>query len=325
MDQTVFRKKRLNSNVDSFFPSGKKPQKKKKTQKPESETIKIDYEYKFDFLRLDSYSSEEKIKKKFQSLSNFNNPKIDLKNYKNSDYYLILAENYDDIHKAIKYGIWHSPLNSQKLNEVYIKNKNLNKKTILFFRVKKDSKICGVAEMNSEFISEPFELWWEKKNSEGIFFIKWIFVKNLDLECFSRMEKEKSFLELEDGTNISFENGFYLLEIIKNIVFLQKESIFRFFKLFDQREDGLYAVRVKVDFEIKLQKKQKAIGFGNKNGRNKNKRKSFSKFYSGNNNKDYYKRNSNLTRRKSSKVSFDNSYYIKKIDKEDDELNYVKK
>lgn len=324
MDQTSFRKKRLNSNVDSFFPSEKKKTAKPlQNSNPDLTTIKIDYEYKFEFPRLLSYSSEQKIQKTFKSAKNFNDQKISLEKYKNSDCFLILSKNYDDIHKAIKYGLWHLTPESQKLNDLYIKNKNTKKKILLFFRVEKDSKICGVAEMVSEFKREPFELWWEKENREGIFYLDWIFIKNIDLECFSRREKNKSFLELQDCSEISLENGLYLLEILKNIVFLPKESIFRFFKLFDQREDGLYNVRVKVDFEIKLQKKEKIRGFG-KNGRGKKKRKSFKKFGSGTNFKDYYKKNSNLGGRKS-RVSFDNSYYIKKIDKEDDDLNYVKK
>lgn len=75
--------------------------------------------------------------------------------------YVIRSNNDDDVHKAIKYGIWTSvPGNNVKLNAAWEKAQELNVDVYLFFSVVKSGQFIGVAKLKSSFQEETFSYWW---------------------------------------------------------------------------------------------------------------------------------------------------------------------
>lgn len=58
---------------------------------------------------------------------------------------------------------------------------------ILFFRVVLRNTLFGVAELTSEY--KPYEergFWWKKDNWLGLFNIKWLYVKNVNIDILDK-------------------------------------------------------------------------------------------------------------------------------------------
>ena len=73
----------------------------------------------------------------------------------NNRFFIIKSYTEEDVHKAIKYGIWSSTSKgNQVLDEAFIEvdefrneNKDKNAEVFLFFSVNKSKHFCGVARM----------------------------------------------------------------------------------------------------------------------------------------------------------------------------------
>lgn len=157
----------------------------------------------------------------------------------------------------MKYGIWTStPNNNTKLDKLFKETLKEGGRIVLFFRVAVENVLCGVAELTSQYIPEQqFDFWWNKIKWNGIFNLRWLYVKNLDLNSISKKQDGRRLYELTDGSQLNKDNGFFLLDMFKHITFKYEFSILKFFVLFDQREDYLRGVRCKMDVQIKLQKR----------------------------------------------------------------------
>ena len=60
--------------------------------------------------------------------------------------------------------------------------------------------------------------------------------------------------ELTDCSKLTQENGYLLLEFMKVEPFIFNNSLFKYFRVFDEREDFLRNSRHKVDFKFMLKK-----------------------------------------------------------------------
>ena len=59
-------------------------------------------------VKLSSYEEKKKIKAYFPSCANFNDPTFDFSRLRDAQFFILRSTCDDDIHKAIKYGIWTS-------------------------------------------------------------------------------------------------------------------------------------------------------------------------------------------------------------------------
>lgn len=260
------QRKRLSVNVKEFTPKPKKPEGEEPRAEPVSVNTLVDLvmnlnltrEFEFEFPRLASYASLEQIREKFPALQGVNASQFDSKAYENAYFFVLRSSTYDDIHKAMKYGIWTStPENNQLLAETFVRATAEKRKVVLFFRYVYDNVLNGAAEMTSDYIPEQqFDLWWSKVKWRGIFNLRWIFVKNIDLNYLSQLEGDKKIYELIDGSPLSADNGLLLLGLFQHYEYKLQNSLFNFFALFDQREDALLNKRTSIDFQFKLQKRE---------------------------------------------------------------------
>lgn len=257
-------RKRLNSDVPEFIPSSQAQNDGNNHQTSIKSLIDLlvqlntNYTFNHKFKRLNKYNDIRTIKNSFSPLERINNAFRKIEMYQNAYYFVMRSTTYDDIHKAMKYGVWTStPNNNKKIDSLFKQAVKENRKVLLFYRVATENVLCGVAELTSGYIEEQqFDYWWNKIKWNGIFNLKWIYVKNLDLNVTTRKEGEKRLYELTDGCSLNPENGFFLLDMFKHINFKFEFSIFKFFELFDQREDYLRGVRCRMDVKIRLQKKE---------------------------------------------------------------------
>lgn len=215
--------------------------------------------FKNQFLRLEDYSNLESVRRCFDPLEFVNEPCLKTEELQQSRAVIIRSKTYDDIHKAMKYGVWTSNREKNvRLNELYKECLAKKQRLLLFFRVVKDNLFCGVAEVISHYIEEQkFNLWWENQKWQGIFNIRWIFVKNLPLLRYNLVQNQRPVHELRDGDPLSGSNKDFLLAQFKTLRYSFKDSVFKFFQKFDEREDQLISNRTVLDFQFKLQKTER--------------------------------------------------------------------
>ena len=60
----------------------------------------------FEYIKLDNYNNINEIANSFPHLSNVNKDSIDFNNIKAAKCFVIRSNTDDDVHKAIKYGVW---------------------------------------------------------------------------------------------------------------------------------------------------------------------------------------------------------------------------
>lgn len=67
-------------------------------------------------IQLDNYKDESLIKEKFECLRDINDPSFRVESIKDAEFFIFRSSNDDDLHKAVKYGIWSSsPRNNYAL------------------------------------------------------------------------------------------------------------------------------------------------------------------------------------------------------------------
>lgn len=280
------RRKRLNSNTEEYHPLPKalSPIRKRKQSQAEAivEIVKNSqslYNFTHDFPRLSQYSPLNKVQSKFPSLKNINKDSTNINNYKNSEFYIMRSTMPDDIHKAMKYGVWTStPEHNKILSSAFVRGQNEGFRVILFFRVVSENNLLGAAEIVSDFEEDvENDFWWNKIKWKGVFRLNWLFVGDINIGSLEQMERGKYLYELTDCSKLGKINGFFLLEYFKCVRYEFEKSLFKHFVVFDQREDFLMKSRVKTDFVIHLQKSEKKkIAFLPKKKENlKERKKSF--------------------------------------------------
>ena len=287
------KKPRLNRKSISFHPEPKstQPHKVSQSSKPApSQKVKLHdlkkmyinqlkgisrdvaaetrYRFKNSFLRLEDYSNLESVRRCFDALHFANEVGIKSSELLNSVAFVARSSTYDDIHKAMKYGVWSSTLEQNKqLHQAFNKAKLEGRRVLLFFRSVKDDMFCGVAEVVSGYIEEQkFNLWWQNDRYQGIFNIRWVFVKNVPLTpvmlqqlamTAKRHQTSRNVADLRDGDRFYEGEKGFLLDVFARLPYNFANSVFYYFGTFDRREDGLISSRTFLDFEFKLQKTER--------------------------------------------------------------------
>lgn len=208
--------------------------------------------YSKEFTSIESYKDIEEIKKKFPACASLNDANLDPDSLRKAEFYIIRSTNDDDLHKAIKYGIWASSYrNNQALHHAFMERRRENVPIYLFFTVVTSDQYTGVAQMVSDVeFSKSFNYWWEESKWTGIIQIKWLYIKDIHYDQFAKLrEGDKSVTALRDGTRLSFENGVEMLRGFKET--RTTSSIFDAFNYMDSREEHL---RMERDFSAMLHK-----------------------------------------------------------------------
>ena len=107
---------------------------------------------------------------------------------------VIRSGNDDNIHKAIKYGIWTTTFkNKNKLEEYWYDHQSRGTDTYLFFSAVKSGHFEGVARLASGYHEETFPFWWENQHGKfkGHFDIEWLYIKDLTYRHFEGLKNQE--------------------------------------------------------------------------------------------------------------------------------------
>lgn len=194
--------------------------------------------YKTIFPRAEDYTSLDAIKKTFLPLGDINNAHFDKVTLDNAIFFVIRSNNEDDVHKAIKYGVWTSTRRTNaNLSSAFKENKGTP--IYLIFSVVKSGQFVGVAQMMSEVdYNDSFAYWWEPLKWFGRMMLKWVFVKDIPAK---EVQTVINLNEMRDGTRLTSEQGKAIMS--KFVDMETKDSIFNSFNFMDQREDLLRHTR----------------------------------------------------------------------------------
>ncbi|KAM3127009.1 hypothetical protein pb186bvf_020888 [Paramecium bursaria] len=165
---------------------------------------------------LESYEEFEEVSKQLEPLKN-----LGQEYDPEGTFYLIRAPTRDNVHRAIKYGVWtSSSRNNQKLNEA-------KAPVYLLFNVIQQSSYIGVAKIKSQFQEKShFKYWCEENKWFGSFSIEWVFVKDVSYNDIKGIHESIDCTQLKNGQEI--------YDTFKAAP--QKSTIFRFFKDLDVSE-----------------------------------------------------------------------------------------
>lgn len=180
-------------------------------------------------------------------------------------FFVIKAADFDNIHKAIKYGIWTCSSGST-LSETYAQLKSKNGRLYFFFSANKSSKFCGLAEMTSTYDkNRSFPLWsGEGRNHKGCFDIRWIFVKEVKFEKFQDIkirvkDEELPVVRSKNLQEIPLSDALKMVEIIRDYEF--NFTVFEQFPYLDNIErsviDYLQKNMLKQQEKEKLKQQEK--------------------------------------------------------------------
>ncbi|CAK77896.1 unnamed protein product (macronuclear) [Paramecium tetraurelia] len=181
---------------------------------------------------LDNYENFEEVTKTFKCLQNVHQPLEP-----EATYFLIRAPTKDNVHRAIKYGIWtrqickkflSSSRNNQKLNDA-------SRPLYLLFNVTQTSHFIGMAKIVSNFRETKHFMYWAEENKWfGSFQIEWVFVRDLPYNELSSIQQSdgKCIHELIDCTQI--ENGDLIYSAFEKQP--QKSCMLKSFKELDNSE-----------------------------------------------------------------------------------------
>ncbi|CAD8101882.1 unnamed protein product [Paramecium sonneborni] len=210
------------------------------------------------YTSLENYDNIEQIRSKFPALANIN---IDHKfdNIKDSRFFIIRTQGEDNVHRAMKYGIWtSSSRKNERLDEAF---KNKKEDVYLFFTEINSMCFSGMAKLTSQFNAKShFKYWLIENKWFGTFQIQWLYVKDLPFKLFDEIkqiqklegseETLKSVYDLIDCTELTTENGIKMAQIFQ----LEKtnKSLFEEFPQLDKLE---YESRQERTNNIRFEKK----------------------------------------------------------------------
>eukprot|EP00828_Plagiopyla_frontata_P040278 TRINITY_DN541_c0_g1_i4.p1 TRINITY_DN541_c0_g1~~TRINITY_DN541_c0_g1_i4.p1 ORF type:complete len:344 (-),score=44.78 TRINITY_DN541_c0_g1_i4:149-1180(-) len=209
------------------------------TQQPAQPTASTD---DFPFQKSSNYKDIKQIIADFPHLENIN--QFNQRNYSeisNAKCFIIRSNNDDDVHKAIKYGIWTSTQrNIDKLNEVFQECKSTKTEIFLFFSVVKSGQFEGVAKLISHVQPINFPYWWQAGKWRSLVKIEWLFIKDVAYQKFQGiLNKEgQPITHSRDGSELDWlSNGQKMMQAF--VQASNDNTILHDFEELDERELNL--------------------------------------------------------------------------------------
>jgi hypothetical protein len=154
-------------------------------------------------------------------------------------FFVIKSYSEDDVHKSIKYGIWASTdTGNKRLDTAY--RQSADKGPIyLFFSVNMSGQFCGMAQMISPVDYKKKSEYWTQDKWNGIFQVKWIFVKDIPNNRFRHIclanNENKPVTNSRDTQEVPLEPGKEMLKIFKN--FQHTTCLLDDFEYYNKRQE----------------------------------------------------------------------------------------
>lgn len=171
--------------------------------------------------------------------SNSYNPKTFDVAAKNARFFVIKSYSEDDIHRAIKYGVWCSTEHGNKRLDAAFKEREGKGPIFLFYSVNGSGHFCGMAEMKSGVDYQTHVGVWTQDKWKGSMEIKWIYVKDVPNGQLRHIRLEnnenKPVTNSRDTQEVPPEKGRQVLKVIHS--YRHNTSIFDDFGHYEKKEE----------------------------------------------------------------------------------------
>ena len=170
--------------------------------------------------------------------TNTYNPKSFDVSPKNARFFVIKSYSEDDIHRAIKYGVWCSTEHGNKRLDAAFKEREGKGPIYLLYSVNGSGHFCGMAQMMSGVDYQTHAGVWTQDKWKGQMEIKWIYVKDVPNGQLRHIRLEnnenKPVTNSRDTQEVPPEKGRQVLKIIHQ--FRHSTSIFDDFGHYEKKE-----------------------------------------------------------------------------------------
>lgn len=191
--------------------------------------------------------SDPKIRKTLsETMQNINPSQLLISNTTRSRFFVIKSYSEDDLHRAIKYGVWCSTKTGntkldiayRELNKVLSPNQEPGR-LFLFFSVNGSGFFAGIAEMTSCVNVDENCGFWSQNKWVGKFKIKWHYVKDVRNSNLRHIRSEanenKPVTNSRDAVEVTpSDNGFEFIKVFHYAKF--ETSVFDDFEHYERRE-----------------------------------------------------------------------------------------
>lgn len=200
--------------------------------------------YKPPFISLPSYEDESVLRDKIPSLKYFNlNHAVN--EFTNAVFYVIRSKKTDDIHKAVKYGVWtSSPQNNNKIRDSFNQKSKTEGNVFFVFTYLGASGFVGLARLVDVDLKREFPFWGEIGRWIGVMRLEWVYVRDVEfhnvlhLKEQSPMDKSyRPLSDLTDGTRLSDSSAKELVRIFNEKQ--EPSSVLKKFPGHDHQEQKL--------------------------------------------------------------------------------------
>lgn len=168
--------------------------------------------------------------------------------YRLSKFYIIKSFTEEDVHKAIKYGIWSSTAKGnqildaawQECEREATEHLGEDADVYLFFSVNGSKHFCGVAKMKSKVNHEKQhnELWKQAGKWPGSIQLEWLHIKDIPNTQFIHIENplndNKPACQGRDCQELFWKVGERMLFIFAN--YRATTRLYDDFKFYDEQE-----------------------------------------------------------------------------------------
>jgi len=174
---------------------------------------------------------------KLKQTNSYNPKNFDL-TAKNARFFVIKSYSEDDIHRAIKYGVWCSTEHGNKRLDAAFKERENKGPIYLLYSVNGSGHFCGMAQMMSGVDYQIHAGVWTQDKWKGQMEIKWIYVKDVPNSQLRHIRLEnnenKPVTNSRDTQEIPPEKGRQVLKIVHT--FRHSTSIFDDFGHYEKKE-----------------------------------------------------------------------------------------
>ena len=171
---------------------------------------------------------------------------------KNSLFYIIKSFNIENIHKALKYGVWSTTYSGNILfNDAFTIAKQTKSNVYLFFSTNSTFAFQGLAKLTSGFQKNSFSFWKgsdKYKHFNGSFKIKWIIIKDIPnstldevylyMLIYHRSVDNIPFSKLRNAYEVPEKDAIRAIEIMKKFYYYSS-LVLNEFKNFDEEESKI--------------------------------------------------------------------------------------
>ena len=156
--------------------------------------------------------------------------KIDMK--KNSFFFIIKSFNIENIHKAIKYGVWSTTYSGNILfDKAYSEAKSRNAEVYLFFSTNSTFAFQGIAKLKSKFQTKSYGFWKgsdKYKSFHGSFLIDWLIIKDVPNATLDKIFVNNiPFSKLRNGVQINEQEAVFAVNVYETFYFLLQNKLYQ--------------------------------------------------------------------------------------------------